>query len=122
MKAKELLLECKVKLGISSDYALAKALDLHTARISAYMTEKETPDAYAAVKIALCLNRDPAEIIAEIEADTTKNEQKREFWLDFLQRVRQAARLGTLAALCILTLSGGITKTGDGFRRFLKFA
>jgi hypothetical protein len=121
-KTKELLLECKVKLGVQTDYKLAKNMDLHTARISAYMAGKETPDNYAAVRIALILKRDPAEIIAEIEADTTKNEKKRAFWLDFLQRAKKAAQWGTLGAIFICSLLGGHAHEVGGFRRSKIFA
>lgn len=104
MKTKELLLECKIAAKVSSDYALAKALGLHRQLISDYMSGKRVPDAYAAVRIALLLKRDPAEIIATIEAETEKNPAKRAFWADFLQRVKKAGALGTLGVLCMLSL------------------
>ena len=116
-KAKELLLECKIKLGIESDYKLAQALEVHRTRISEYMNEKRTPDAYAAVRIAQILGRDPAEIIATIEADSEKNPKRREFWRDFLQRATQAARRGMLVLLCGLTLWGGHVTAQGGFSR-----
>lgn len=121
-KAKELLLECKIKLGVQTDYKLAQALEIHNGRISAYMREKEIPDAYACVRMALILNKDPAEIIAEIEADTEKNEKRREFWKNFLQRAKQAARLGTLAAICILSLLGGVAADRAALNRRRKYA
>ena len=106
-KAKELLLECKIKLGVQTDYKLAQALELHRGNMSAYMSGKRTPDSYACVRIALILKRDPAQVIAEIEADTAKNEKRKTFWLDFLQRAKQAAKLGTLAVLFTASLLGG---------------
>lgn len=121
-KAKELLLECKVKLGIQTDYKLAQALELHRARISAYMSGKERPDVYTCLRMALILKRDPAELIAEIEAETEKNPKRKAFFADFLQRAKQAAQLGTLAAICILALLGGTTKTIDGFSERRRYA
>lgn len=103
-KAKELLLECKIKLGVKSDYKLAKAIEINPARVSAYMSGKEQPDTFAAVRMALILNRDPAEIIAEIEIEKEKNEKKRQFWRDFLQHAKQAARRGMLALLFTASL------------------
>ena len=117
-KAKELLLECKIKLGIKTDYKLAQALEIHTARVSSYMSEKEQPDTYTAVRMALILGRDPAEIIAEIEMGKEKNEKRREFWRNFLQHVQQQAKLFMLALICTATLCGVIpTKTGTRFFR-----
>jgi transcriptional regulator with XRE-family HTH domain len=104
MKTKELLLECKIAAKVSSDYALAKALGIPRQRVAEYMSGKQVPDTFAAVKIALLLRRDPVEVIALIESETEKNPAKRAFWTDFLQRVRQAAKLGTLAAVCMLNL------------------
>lgn len=83
MKAKELLLECKIRLEVKTDYALAKKLEIDRARISEYMLGKKVPNEYAAFRIAAALGRDPAEIIAEIQAE--KDEKNREFWRDFLQ-------------------------------------
>jgi hypothetical protein len=45
-----------------------------TGRVSDYMNRKRTPDAYTCVRMALILGRDPAEVIAEVKADTEKNE------------------------------------------------
>lgn len=108
-KAKELLLECKIKLGVKTDYKLAQALEMHRARVCAYMSNKEVPDAYACVRIALILERDPTEVIAEIEADTEKNTKRREFWADFAQHAKKTAKLGMLAALFMAFLLGGTT-------------
>lgn len=119
-KAKELLMECKIKLKIQSDYALAKELKINRARMCEYMLEKRVPDAYAAFKIAICLNKDPARVLAEIEADTEKNKDKKEFWQDFLARAKQATLWGTLALVFTLSLLGGVKNSVEGvafFRR-----
>jgi hypothetical protein len=118
-KAKELLLECKVKLGIQSDYKLAQALELHTARISAYMNGEETPDAYPCDRKALVLEKDPPDLIAELKAEPEKNEKRREFWRNCLARAKQAATLGTLALLFPASLRGGAARDREGafFRR-----
>ncbi len=39
-KAKELLLECKIKLGIQTDYKLAQTLELHTGRVVCRLHEQ----------------------------------------------------------------------------------
>lgn len=123
-KAKELLLECKIKLGVKTDYKLAQALKIDRARVSDYMAEKRVPDAFACVQMALVLQRDPAEIIAIVESESEKNEKRRTFWLDFLQRVRQASRAGTLGLIFIVgLLAGGNTlKPESGFIRRRHFA
>lgn len=91
MKVKERLLECKIKLGIKSDYGLAKALKINRGTLSGYMTGKRAPDAFAAVKMAEVLKLHPLQLIAEFEAETEKNEEKRNFWLNFAQRIKTGA-------------------------------
>lgn len=98
MKAKERLLECKIKLKISSDYGLAKALGIHRGRISDYMSGKMTPDAYAAVKMAEILEVHPMLLLAEFGAESEKDENKRAFWVNFVLRIKS----GLLAMLVLI--------------------
>lgn len=91
MKIRERLLECKIKLGIKSDYALAKALQTDRRRISEYMAAKRIPDAYTAVKVAEILKVHPMLLIAEFEAENAKTEERKNWWLNFLQRMKAGA-------------------------------
>ena len=122
-KAKELLLECKVKLGIQSDYKLAQALEMHSGLISDYMSGKRVPDEYACMRISLILQRNPAEIIAIVQGESEKNPKRKAFWLDFLVHAKQAAKLGMLSLIFIAGLNGG-KNLGEpvGFSRRRYFA
>ena len=91
MKVIEFLDECKKKLDISSNYALAKALEIPEPRIHDYYKNKGTPDEYACFKFAECLEIDPAIVIAEIRAETEKNPRKREFFRVFRGACGKAA-------------------------------
>lgn len=124
MRTSELLKDCKIKLKITSDYALAKALNLPTQRISEYMKGKRAPNTYALVKIAECLSLNPLELIAEFEGVTAKNETERQFWTDFLSRVRLPLKGFILALLCTLTLltGSGLTTERAGVSRRFKHA
>ena len=97
MRTKELLLECKIRLGVKTDYALAKGLNIPRQRISDYMDESRKPDEYACFKIAECLGQDPALVIAEIRAE--EGEKHAEFFRDFLLR----RSLPVLMALSVST-------------------
>jgi transcriptional regulator with XRE-family HTH domain len=122
-KAKELLLECKVKLGVKTDYKLAQALELHRGILSDYMSGKRVPDVYVCMRISLILQRNPAEIIAMIEGESEKNEKRKAFWLDFLLHAKQAAKLGMLLLTFIAALSGVNNKEPQpGFFRKRYFA
>lgn len=91
MKTVEYLDECKKKLGITSNYALAKALDIAEQRIHDYYKGRNGPDEYGCFKIAECLEIDPAIVIAEIRAETEKNPRKREFFRVFRGACGKAA-------------------------------
>jgi transcriptional regulator with XRE-family HTH domain len=123
-KAKELLLECKIKLGVQSDYKLAQAIGIHRARVSAYMHGKEHPDPFTAVRMALILQRDPAELIAEIELEKEKNEKRQEFWRDFILHAKRLAKRGMLVLICTISLQAGFnaSEAGNRFFRSRRFA
>ena len=100
MKPTEYLDKAKIALKVQSDYALAKALDLPTQRISEYYKGKTWPDIYACAKIALALKLDPFEVLADIEEQKEKNEVRRAFWRGFTQRSGKVAAV-LLLALCL---------------------
>ena len=76
----EMLDACKTKLGLKSDYALAKVFEIRPVRMSAYRRGKEHPDVYVCFKIAEILEISPAKVIAQVEAVTTKNPAKALFF------------------------------------------
>lgn len=119
MNAKELLLECKVRMKIESDYALAQRLELPRARVSEYMLGKVHPDAYALTRIALTLGRDPISLIAEYEAATEKNPTKKAFWQGFTSRAGRAIKGSTLALIFGISLLVGVigVQNPNGFFR-----
>lgn len=118
MRTSELLKDCKIKLKITSDYALAKALKIPTQRISEYMEGKRNPNTYAAVKIAECLGLDPICLIAEFEEMSAKNERERSFWADFQQRAKHPLKGFILALICIASLLIGSGQDNNGGGRF----
>ena len=124
MRTSKLLLQCQVKLKISSEYGLAKALEIPTQRIYDYMSGKRMPNTYALMKIAECLGLDPLALIAEFEELTAKSEKERTFWAGFRLRVKQPLKGFIMALLCIATLWTGqdLAKTQSGVFRRLKYA
>lgn len=116
MKIKERLLECKIKLGVKSDYALAKALGINRGTLSGYLTAKREPDAYTAVKMAEILNVHPLLLLAEFEAETAKTAERKAFWLNFVQRIRSGA-VAITALIYMATLFQG--QGDDGLIRIM---
>lgn len=90
-KTTEYLNRVKEKLAISSNYAVAKALEIERQRINDYYRGDRVPDSYACTKIAILLGEDPTLVIAEIQAENEKNAKKKGFWRDFALRVGKLA-------------------------------
>ncbi|MDP2031455.1 MAG: helix-turn-helix transcriptional regulator [Thiobacillus sp.] len=109
-KTQALLEETREKLGGVTDYKLAKKMQLPRQRVSNYKNGERQADNYACLRIAEILERDPLEIIAEVEAETAKTQERRDYWSNF----RGIGRTATLGLLLygILGFSGGVLPGG----------
>jgi len=122
-ETQQLLEQVRVKLGGATDYKIAQALDLHTKYLTDYKQGRPA-DTYACAKIAEILDRDPLEVIAQVEAEAARSEKKREYWRSFFSGLKRKAHV---VALCVtLGFSGlghwhGGTAKG-GFLRPRRFA
>jgi hypothetical protein len=99
MTIRERLLECKVKLGIKSDYKLAKALEMNRGTLSRLMNGKGVPDVFTAVKMAEILKVHPMQLQAEFEAENAKDADRKAFWINFGRRIKT----GALAMLALIS-------------------
>ena len=86
MKVNQYLDAAKESLKITSDYALAKTLGIHNGRITEYRKGKTTPDPYIWARLGIILNRDPMEMMAEVELERETKPERLDFWRDFLSR------------------------------------
>ena len=69
--------------GGLSDYKLAQLLDLSKQKISGLRSGKEHANVYVCTRIALATQKDPLEIVAQVEMESAKSETQREFWRSF---------------------------------------
>jgi hypothetical protein len=97
MNISEMLDECKKRLNIKSDYALAKEFEIKPARIYSYRNGSEHPDTYVCFRIAEILEISPSSMIAQVEAKTTKNETKALFFKRFFSIMGLWITLGLLS-------------------------
>lgn len=109
----QLLKDAKTKLGVKSDYALAKALEIPTNRISDYMKGRRVMDEYAMFRLAVVLEESPTKIIAQVLANTEKSENRRLFFSRFFSIAASLIILGTVFASCI-TFYGSALAAGSG--------
>lgn len=86
MKPSAYLDAVKAQLNIESDYQLAKRLEVGNGRIVAMRDGSRPIPIDIAFKIAIALELDPAQVIADLEEQREKNEKRRDFWRGFLSR------------------------------------
>lgn len=105
MKPNEYLEAVKARLNLKSDYALAKALDVPSGNIAGIRSGARFIPLDMAFRIAITLEMDPAEVVADLEAQREKNEKRRGFWDSFVLH----ARSHVVAVLCMLALIASAT-------------
>jgi plasmid maintenance system antidote protein VapI len=123
MTPSQYLAACKTKLGHCSDYALAKKWEIDKGYISKLMRGQRPINAHVAFLIAITLERDPAMVLADIEAQQQQGKAG-EFWKSFLLRARQVAAAMALTLVCLVSAGTGNDPgaTGGAFKRRLRFA
>lgn len=118
MKPNEYLNACKMRLNIQSDYELAKRLGVSGGAISEIQRGIRGIPLDLAFRIAITLELDPAEVVADLEGQSEKNPKKREFWNSFVQRARAAVvLLACTLALSVSGIYGNGAATHGGFNR-----
>src|SRR5579871_1792453 len=100
------LLDRAVKLcSPATDYQLAKRLGIANTTIARCRKRGGTLDNMAAWKLAKMLEMEPAQVIAYIEADRAKDDNKRAFWTAQLPRALPSI---AIASAGLLALGGSL--------------
>lgn len=107
MTTTELLDAAKTASNSASDYALAKRLGISTGAIADVRHGKRGLPLDAAYRLAIILDRDPAQVVAELEAERETNSKKADFWRSFLSRA-------AMLVLMVCTLGLSSSSTSDG--------
>ncbi len=81
MNTLEYLDAAKQKLGMDSDYELAKHMKWSTSQMSHYRLKRRTMDDFQAARIAEVLEKDPMELIAVANAERAKDEEEKGYWI-----------------------------------------
>ncbi len=88
MNTIELLQHTKNRLGITSDYALAKALKISQTGVSNYRVGRSIMEDDVALKIADILELDPLAVIAMANAERSKSPEMKARWLGIVAGFR----------------------------------
>ena len=109
MKMTKLIEEAKNRANIASDYALAKVLGVPNGWISEYKATpaKRHPSVEVATKLAILAGRAEMEVIAEIELQTAKTEEKKKFWKQYIES------RGITATVCMTALAASLMMTPE---------
>jgi plasmid maintenance system antidote protein VapI len=105
-ETQQLIEQVRVKMEGATDYKIAQALDLPRQRLSDFVKGSRAADAYACAKMAEILDRDPLEIIAQVEAEAARTEKKRQYWRSFFSGMKHRAHVVALSVTCGFLGSG----------------
>lgn len=105
-QTQELIEQVRAKLNGATDYKLAQVLDLHSEYVHGYVKGTRAADNYACAKIAEILERDPLEVIAQVEAEAARTEKKREYWRSFFSGLKQAPHVVALCGILGFSAAG----------------
>ncbi|WP_255992062.1 DUF3693 domain-containing protein [Chitinolyticbacter albus] len=100
----EILDAAKAAIGKESDRQLALHMGVTPAAISLWRTKKGAPDAYGLMELQKILKVDARELLATIEAERAKTEERRGYWEEIkkgfsTKGVSSAVALATAVAL-----------------------
>jgi len=104
MKPAEYLDAAKQRLNITSDYELAKRFNVGRAAVSEMRTGIRAVPLDVAFRLAITLEMDPAQVVADLESQREKNPERRNFWTGFISRA--AMVIGVMACTLALNFSG----------------
>lgn len=96
MTINELLDQARNRANLQSDYALAKAMGIDRAVVSAWRKGRKHPSNEEAVQLATLAGLKEMQVIAAIEYETANNDKKKEFWKHFIESRGLAATIGII--------------------------
>lgn len=115
----EYLDAAKNAMGITADHALAVRLETNPGTISGIREGKRGVSVELAFRLAITLNLDPAEVVADLESQREKNEKRAGFWRGFLMRAAIVVVMTCTLALNFSGIAGSERgMRGGAFRRW----
>jgi transcriptional regulator with XRE-family HTH domain len=86
MNTMEYLAACKTRLGIESDYALAKALGVTQQAVSSYRSGNSKINDDVALSVAEILGINPLQVIAAANAERAKTPEAKARWSSVMEK------------------------------------
>lgn len=98
LKTTDYLKLAKIRLEITSDYALAKKLGMTQTGLSYLMNGKNIMGEETALKLAVILKRDPLELLAVANRERAKTPETAAIWGNLADRIAEGFRSLSLRA------------------------
>lgn len=119
MTPAEYIKAVKARINVESDYEFGKRFGVSDKHLPEIKNGTRAVPLDVAFKLAIALEMDPAEVVADLASQREKNADRRGFWTSFISHARTASVL----LVCMLAwsfsgISGADQKTGVGFFRF----
>jgi len=119
MTPNEYLDAAKQALNITSDYELAKRLEIPRSYVPSIRSGKRHVPVDTAFRLAITLNLDPALVVADLECQREAQGKRGDFWKGFLSRAALVAALVcTLASNFSVMPGNELARVGGKKRRF----
>lgn len=87
MKTQEYLDAVRTSLGLPSDYALQKPLDLSKGQISNYRTGRDRLSNKVAVRVARLIKKDPVQVLIEVNMEKETDPETKAVWQSLLEKI-----------------------------------
>jgi len=107
-QTQQLIEQVRVKLDGATDYKIAQVLDIPRQTASELIRGNRSADPYTCAKIAEILERDPLEVIAQVEAEAARTEKKRAFWQSFFSGLKRTAHVFALCGMFAFSTLGHV--------------
>lgn len=107
---RDYLRAAKVRLGVTSDYALAKALELTRSGVSRLQSGSTTFDDDTAMRVAAILEVNPAQVIAAAHAERARDPKLKTVWEGIAAKVAA----GVLVAIGAATIAPSPARADSG--------
>lgn len=102
----DILNEAKKASNATSDADLSRKIGVTGATVSYWRSGRQAPDSYALMQLQGILKVDARELLAIIEKERAKTEERREYW-DGVKKSFQKTTATALAGLTLLAVFGG---------------
>jgi DNA-binding XRE family transcriptional regulator len=86
-----LIERCKAAIGATSDYRLAKVLNVSHTTLLHWRNGKTKPDDKMVIEMSKLIGCNPGRIVATLHAERAKCAQTRLFWLDLAEQLPRTA-------------------------------